>query len=168
MGHRFVMLGYVTAALLLSGAGLFAAKVVHDRKKAQEMQMAVSNCASMVAREDPEQAARDDASRGEDRFYFVPHVGIAPYISADGVSLPNSNPAAFEKCYPKPGRGADRDMPFREFGGYVFKDGPCCTDADPPLTVCGMAIDRFVRRYNAELALLKPKSVAKYCESARR
>lgn len=165
MPRRFALFGYLLMGVLLCVLIVVAAIVYRDRTQAQAKMAAVESCALTVARLDPIEDARSDAARGEDRFYFIGHIGFDSYESADGVLITSKrNPRYSADCRPLKGTTPHRESPFRDFWPYMFKDGPCCVDGDPPMTVCGKATDTYIRRYNAELARLNPKSVAKYCQ----
>jgi hypothetical protein len=121
-------------------------------------------CMSAVRKVDPATEARRDISRGEDRFFFQTHNGVVLKATADGVGVAQQ---PFQECEQSIGQKRGRPRPFSEFSSAFRRPGQYCCDQDPPLTDCGMAVDRYVRSYNAEMAKVSPKSVVKYCAKLR-
>jgi len=126
----------------------------------------VQACVVAIAGSDPVRAAREDAARGEDRFYFLTHVGFDLTSLADGITVPSArNRSIRVSCRAAEPAFPFREIPFPQFAEHRFQDVEhCCADTDPPLTQCGVVLDGYVRRYNAELARLRPEASARYCE----
>jgi len=121
-------------------------------KKQEAFAQGVQACIAEVVARDPVAEVAGDLARGEDRFFFVTHDGVASGRTADGTGCLEG------------GLNADsRPGPFAM--DFAYGENACCGH-DPRLTPCGVAIDRYVRAYNRKLAQASPASLAKYCRQA--
>ncbi|MDE8653064.1 hypothetical protein [Novosphingobium album (ex Liu et al. 2023)] len=144
--------------VVLLAAGIVWWSQAWTRKAAADS--AVHACLADLARRDPQRDARADLTRGEDRFYFVTHDGVALRMTADGVI------AATGECREGGDFADTRPYPFdpRPAGG---DPAPACCNRDPAPDACGKAQAAYIRAYNAEIARRNPRSIAKYCKSSQ-
>ena len=149
----------LTVALIATGIVVWA----RDASRARGFQQGVDLCVAAVAKRDPVAEARASLQKGDDRFFFLTTDGFNLTISASGVDKTVLGMGGDHNCV---WDWAPVKAPLREgsFPPYTSKRGPLgCSDCTRELTACGIAVDRFTRAFNTEMARNNPDSIKKYC-----